>query len=547
MDYQPKDLEFDREIRSKIATGAHKLARAVVSTLGPRSNNVAIHQGGYAPRVIHDGVSVAREIRLKDRFEDLGCMLIREAAVKTNNLAGDGTTTATLLADTLLQEGIKVVDPEDEVMAQMGKSVNKMQLREDLLKFAEIIDKEIAKRVHKVEDQEELTHIATVSASDPDLGKMIADAYEKIGVDGEVLVEPFASAKDEIEVSQGYKFDNGMLSNFFATDPSRYVTEYKDTLILFADYTLNQPLQLTPIISKVADLPDKPALLIIAKGIEGGALNAMITVKNKLGMNLCGVLAPEFAERQTMALDDMALLAGGLVANPNTLPIESVEVGQLGRAKSVLVSLRDCAFIPSNPDNEEVAARIKDIKAQIKEEKTEWIQDKLRERLARLSQSMAIMRIFGNSNIDFDNRRERAIDAVFATKAALQDGYVLGGGATLKEVAEAMGQEEAAGLLPEAFEMVQAALNAPFQMLMKNSGLEPGKIQNLIDMLPDTVKNRGYDVVSKRAGDLVQLGIIDPAKVTRLAVQHAFSVAATILTTSVGIIDAEVEDGKRNV
>lgn len=549
MNYLPRKIAFDKDARSRIASGADKLARAVISTLGPRSNNVAIHTGG-APKILHDGVSVAREIRFRDPFEDLGCLLLRQAAIKTNDLAGDGTTTATLLANTILQNGLKLIDETDDTILVQKKGVNKMQLKDLLIKFSGIICDEIDKLTKKVETQEELEYIATISAADKMLGKLIAEAWEKIGVDGQVLIETGSVPEDKVEIQKGYKFDNGYLSPYFMTDPDRYITTYNKAYVLIADYVISTPAQLIPIVSEVFQTSgdDSRPLLIIANDVNGMAMSALVNTRLKQGREVCAVMAPEWAERRKEALEDIAILTGGVVANPQTLPIESVHLQHLGRANNIFVDQRETAINPENPDREEIDARIAVIKEQIAGEKTEWIADKMKERLARISQSLAVIKIHANSDVELADKRERTIDAVFSTKAALQDGYVPGGGAALYQISEKLSENENSANLPDGvLDLIIQTLQSPMRTLLQNSGFDAEAIiasnNESADKHP---AGSVFDVVRGIWVEALAGGIIDPAKVTKLAVKHSFSVGATILTTSTAIVDDEVDQNAKS-
>lgn len=533
-----KRLLFDKEARQKLTTGAGILAKAVVSTLGPRSRNVAINREYPAPIVLHDGVSVAENIRLKDPFEDMGAVLLREAASKTNINAGDGTTTATLLANTLIQEGMKIMGGVGDNGFIIG-GVNAMVLRDDLLKWSARIEKKVVERAQKIKDKKQHLQIATISSASEELGQLVVDAVEKVSKDGIVMIEEAAGFESSLEMKEGMQFDNGYLSPYFVTDSDRMVTEYKDAFVLITNQRISNALELTPIIEKVA--AEKKPLLIIADDVNGPALMALVKTKLAGLLQNVAVAAPEFADRRKEVLQDIALLTGGnLIDGDLGQKIEDAQISDLGRLKSLRVTSGETTLVPDNPDKEEITERVAAIKDQLKEETNQFKRNKLEQRLAKLVSGVAVIYVGGASQSEIEEKKERAIDAVHALKAALAEGVLPGAGSTLYGIAtefeaESTAQEKETA----AYGLIQKMLRAPFEQILKNAGEDISKVQLLIDVLPDEVKNRGYDIVGKKAGDLLQLGVIDPAKVTRLAVSHGISVAATLLTTDTLITEEE--------
>lgn len=535
-----KILLFNHEARKKLAAGADKLAKAVVSTLGPLSRNVAINREYPGPIILHDGVSVAREIRLEDPFEDMGAVLLREASSKTNDLAGDGTTTATLLGNTLLQEGLKMVGGGivDGVIA--GNS-NPMVLKKIIDEHVEKITSLLDDMAIKLEKREDYEKVATISSGSKEIGKLVADAIERVGKDGVIMVENDASFNSSLEIQEGMEFENGYLSPYFVTDPDRMICEYSDGYVLLTDFRIADAMQLVPIVEKVIKDSNKP-LIIIADDVVGPALQALVLTKMRTKAQLVAVVAPEYADKRKEMLEDIAVLTGGtVIAQGLDKKLEDVQIADLGRFRNLTVTQTHTTITPKHPDNEEIQERVNAIKKQMKEEKNDFRKQRLEYRLGKISGGVAILKVGGSSETEIREKRERVIDAVHATKAALSDGVIPGGGYALWEIAKKMKENTDKG---ELNDLVVKVLESPFRTLMENSGEDIGKVLELINVLPDTVKNRGYDVVSRRAGDLVQMGVIDPVKVTKSAVRFAFSVAGMMLTTDTLISDDREEDRK---
>lgn len=532
-----KLISFGPEARKKLASGANQLSEAVVSTLGPRSKNVAINQEYPAPKVIHDGVSVAREIRLKDPFEDMGATLLREAASKTNDLAGDGTTTATLLANTLLQEGIKLVDGGIVEGVFTGK-VNAMELRERLIEASTIIDQKLTSMAIKLSKPEESLQIATISSGMKEIGLLVTEAIEKVGKDGVIMVEEEGASDSWVEIQEGMEFDNGYLSPYFVTNPDRMVAEYEDVYILITDQIIADGMSLVPLIEKVTK-EGKP-LLIIAGDVIGPAMQALILTKLKARLPVVAVVAPEYAERRKEMLEDIAVLTGGTVlAAELNKKIADVQLKDLGRAKRIKVTAGSTAIIPLFPDKEEIEERITAIKKQIETEENSFKKTRLEMRLGKLSQGVAIIRVGGASISEIKEKKERVIDAVYATKAALSEGIIAGGGVTLRDIALDWEVTDA------IHELVFKALIAPYSRILTNSGMEAPILEK--NTVKTNIFGQGIDVTGDKTKmvDMIKSGVIDPVKVTRLAIKHSFSVAAIMLTTDTLITD-DPEDQKQH-
>lgn len=532
--YSAKKIIYDEEARTKLASGADQLARAVVATLGPRSRNVTINQPWPAPWTIHDGVNVARQIRLENPFEDMGAVLLREAATKTNELAGDGTTTATLLANTLIQEGMKLIKSGVDEKGAIRAASNPMVLRDELFNYSDIILGKLDEMKREIKTDDDIKSIATISSANPEIGDLVAQAVQKVGKDGIILVEEAEGFDTTLEMQEGMTFDNGYLSIGFVTDPGRMIVDYQDAYILLTDLTISDPNQIVPIIEKVTkEGNNKKALLIIANDVIGAALMAMVQTKLRLGTPLVAVVAPEFADRRREMLEDIAILTGGVViTHDGAKSLTEVELSDLGRARNIFVTQTHTSITPSYPDPEEIKERVDSLRKQIAEEENSFRKDRLQERLAKLSEGVAIISVGGATQSEIKEKKERIIDAVHATKAAIAEGIVVGGGMALRQIISEIGTLEAKNL--DALSLIVKMLEAPFKQILLNSGENPDEIEKLLDGKSETM---GYNVVTREVVDMFKEGLIDPVKVTKMAVKNAISCAATMLTTNVLITD----------
>lgn len=526
-----KKILFGSEARQKLAKGADTVARAVVSTLGPRSRNVAYFENTYYPKVIHDGVSVARQIFLKDKFENLGAQLIKDAAGRTNDMAGDGTTTATLLANTLIQEGMNIVEGlmRDGVIRE---KVNPMELREKLKEYADLIVAELDKMAKKIETIDEKRSVATVSAQDEKIGDIVTKAIEKVGDEGIIMVEESSGFEDTLDFQEGMEFDNGYLSAYFFTDPNRFTTNYKDGYILLASVNISSPDEIVPIIEKVHKAGNKP-LIIIADDVTGPALTAMVMTKLKAGYPLVAVKAPEYGERRLEMLEDIAILTGGVVINPQTKPLKDVEIKDLGRFRKIEVSATDTKITPAHPDSEEIQERLKVIREQIANEANDFKKERLQYRLAKLSQGVAIIQVGGGGEAEIKEKTEKYRDSISALKAALSEGVVPGGGLALLKVLSIIAPKEE----NPTWSLVEKMLMAPAETILKNSGIPFSA--DFIHV--DKDEDKWIDVMTGQKVNMIEKGIIDPVKVTKLAVRHAISVASLLLTTETLIVEEDEE------
>lgn len=544
-------LIFNEEARKKLASGADQLAKAVISTLGPRSRNVAIAREFPGPLVVHDGVSVAGSIRLQDPFEDMGAVLLREAASTTNSQAGDGTTTSILLANTLLQEGMKMMSGVSDGSFVVG-DVNPMELRDELKAYGDKIVAKIKERTVPADTHEKIQQVATISAGSAELGSLVADAVDKAGKTGVIMVEVSEEFESSIEVHEGMEFDNGWLSAYFSTNPRRLETEYQDSYVLITDQNIADPQELVPIIEAVKKDGGKP-LLIIAGDVVGEALSTLVTSKLK-GLRVVAVVAPEFADRRKQALEDIAILTGGNVISSDLgKRVSSATLGDLGRLKSMRITNEKTSFIPKNPDTEEIKERVESIRTQLKEspDASPLLKNSLEDRLAKLTNGVVIVKVGGPSGQERVEKKERVIDAVNATKGAVDEGMVAGAGMTLFFIGGALDAEATEDEKKKpSFQLIQKVLRTPFEMLMLTSGFDSvfvleaiNHYQEVMELekkkLPSVEELIGWNVVTGTVVPLIEAGIVDPSKVTSMAVLHAISVATTMLTTNTLVADID--------
>lgn len=534
-----KKILFGKEARDKLASGASLLAQSVVSTLGPRSRNVAIYtQEG--PFIVHDGVTVAKNIKLADPFEDMGAALVRESSVLTNIIAGDGTTTAALLANILIQKGLKMVGGGVSKEGVIGTSVNPMALKDRLAEYSSFITKELEKQAIPVTDIKQMEQIATISSGYADLGKTVAEVVKKVGKEGLVMVEEGSGFEVTVDYQQGMEFENGYLSPYFVTDAERMIVEYTgEHYVLLTDYSIMDAMQLVPIVEEVIkEGGGKKALLVIANDVVGPALQALVATKMKVGAPLVAVMAPEYADRRKEMLNDLALLTGANVISADKKDVLSeVKLSDLGRARNIKITATHTMITPLHPDTDEIKDRCDAIKKQIDEEKNDFRKERLQYRLAKLAGGVAIISVGGKSTAEIKEKKERVIDAVNATKAAVSEGLVPGGGIALRNIGlEFIKQKEAGGGPDQIDEFMLDFFEGPFVQILTNSGDSPEKITELLKDKPSTF---GWDVVTKKVVDMIEAGITDPVKVTKMAVQHSISVASMVLTTDVLVAEEE--------
>ena len=515
-----KDVKFSTDARERLLRGVDILANAVRVTLGPKGRNVVIEKSFGAPRITKDGVTVAKEIELEDRYENLGAQLLREVASKTNDLAGDGTTTATVLAQAIVREGAKAV----------AASLNPLDLKRGIdLAVAEAL-KDIEKRAKKVQSSEEVAQVGTISANgDASIGKIIATAVKKVGNDGVITVEEAKSLETELDVVEGLQFDRGYLSPYFVTNADKLLVEFEDPYILIHEAKLTSLQPLLPVLEAVVQT-GKP-LLIVAEGVEGEALATLVVNKLRGGLKVAAVKAPGFGDRRKALLEDIAILtAGQTISEDLGIKLENVTLPQLGRAKRVRIDKENTTIVAGAGKKKDIDSRIIQIKAQIEETTSDYDREKLQERLAKISGGVAVIRVGGATEVEVKEKKDRVDDALNATRAAIAEGVVPGGGVALLRAKAAVGKLTNANADVQAgIQIVLKALEAPIRQIADNAGVEGSVIVGKI--LEHKSPTFGFDAQAEQYVDLIEAGIIDPAKVVRTALQDAASVAALIVTT----------------
>ncbi len=526
-----KDVKFSTEARDKMLRGVDILADAVKVTLGPKGRNVVIEKSFGAPRITKDGVSVAKEIELADKFENMGAQMVREVASKTNDIAGDGTTTATVLAQSIVREGAKAV----------AAGMNPMDLKRGIdLATTEAI-KDIQARAKKVKSSDEVAQVGTISANgDKDIGEMIAHAMQKVGNEGVITVEEAKTAETELDVVEGMQFDRGYLSPYFITNAEKMVAELEDPYILIHEKKLSSLQSMLPILEAVVQT-GKP-LLIIAEDVEGEALATLVVNKLRGGLKIAAVKAPGFGDRRKAMLEDIAVLtAGQTISEDLGIKLENVSLPMLGRAKRVRIEKENTTIIDGAGKKEDIEARVAQIKAQIEETTSDYDREKLQERLAKLAGGVAVIRVGGATEVEVKEKKDRVDDALNATRAAVEEGIVPGGGVALLRAKAAVAKlsndnpDVKAGI-----NIVLRALEAPIRQIAENAGVEGSIVVGKItENKSDTF---GFNAQTEEFVDMLQAGIVDPAKVVRTALQDAASVAGLLVTTEAMVADAPKRD-----
>lgn len=534
-----KQITYSSDARLKLVSGVNKLANAVSVTLGPKGRNVALDKKWGAPNIIHDGVSVAKEIELEDSFENMGAQLVKEASVKTADIAGDGTTTATVLAQAIVNEGVK----------NITAGANPMVMRRGLQKASELVVSELKKKAKAIKI-DDATSVATISAGDPELGALIADALKKVGgKNGVVTVEEGQGFETLVEHKEGMSFDKGYASGYFVTNPDTMEAEMENPYILVTDQKVSSIQELVPFLEQFVKVSKN--LVIIADDVEGEALATLVVNKMRGTFNILAVKAPGFGDRRKAMLEDIAVLTGATVISGDVgRKLDSVRMEDLGRADRVVASKDETKIVGGKGDKANLTARAAQIENEYKKSTSEFDKEKLQERLAKLTGGVAVIKIGAPSEVELKDKKERAIDAVAATKAALEEGIVPGGSVALLDISGKMDKKdlETAGASPDeitGFMLVKSALEAPFKKLMENAGL-PGD-QLIAKAREVSASGMGFDVMmletveSATPIDMIKNGIIDPLKVVRSAVQNAISVATMILTTECLVTEVKEE------
>ncbi len=524
-----KQLKFSEEARQKLAKGVNILAKAVVTTLGPRGRNVALDRKWGAPNVVHDGVSVAKEIDLEDPFENMGAQLVKEAASKTNDVAGDGTTTSTLLTQMIVNFGLK----------NITAGANPMILKKGIDMAVEEVVGQIKKMAKKVSisNAEELVQIAKISAADETIGRLIAESIKKVGKDGVVTVEEGKGLQMEIVYKEGMEFDRGYASSYFVTNADRMVAEVEDPYILITDKKISAVSDLLPFLEKFVKVSKN--LVIVADEIEGEALATLVVNKLRGTFNALVVKAPGFGDRRKEMLEDIAILTGGSVISEDLgKKLENIEVEDCGRADKIWADKENCRIIGGKGDNAKIKARVAQIRREVDESTSDFDKEKLQERLAKLSGGVAVINVGAATEVEMKEKKERVNDAVAATKAALEEGIVAGGGVTLLQARKVLialrkkmeFDEEKTGV-----DIVYQALAEPVKMIASNSGADPGWVLRTVEDAKNS--DYGFDAMTLQFGSMYKKGIIDPAKVVRSALENAASVGTMILTTEALVTD----------
>jgi chaperonin GroEL len=533
-----KKIIYSEKARMALKAGVDKLANAVGTTLGPKGRNVALEKKWGAPNVIHDGVTVAKEIELKDPFENMGAQIVKEAASKTADVAGDGTTTATILARAIVREGIK----------NITAGANPMIMRKGIEKAAAFVVEEL-KKMKKDIKQTDIASVATISAGDEDLGKIIADALSKVGKDGVVTVEEGKGLQTEIEYKEGMEFDKGYVSPYFVTNPERMEAEIENPYILITDKKISSVQDLLPFLENFIKVSKN--LVIIADEIEGEALATLVVNKLRGTFNVLAVKAPGFGDRRKAMLEDIAILTGGTVISEETgRKLESVKVEDCGRAEKVKADGENTQIIGGKGNPDQVKARIEQIKREIEKSTSDFDKEKLHERLAKLAGGVAVISVGAATEVELKDKKERVNDAVAATKAALEEGIVPGGGVALLDISRRMNvnsvlSQNATRDEKTGFEIVKTALEEPFIQLVENAGLDAGQL--IARAREASATAQGFNLLKvesvedAKPVDMFKEGIIDPVKVVRTAVQNAVSAATMILTTEALIADEPEE------
>jgi len=524
-----KLVRFDEEARRGLEAGVNRLANAVRVTLGPRGRNVVLDKKWGAPTITNDGVTIAKEIELEDPWENMGAQLVKEVATKTNDVAGDGTTTATVLAQAMIKAGLQNV----------AAGANPMSIKRGIEQAVAAAVDSIKSQSRDVEGRDEIAHVASISANnDPEIGEMVAEAMDKVGKDGVITVEESNTFGMELELVEGMQFDKGYISPYFITDQDRMEAVLEDAYILLAQQKISTVRDMLPVLEKVMQA-GKP-LVIIAEDVEGEALATLVVNKIRGTFTSIAVKAPGFGDRRKAMLQDIAILTGGqLISEEIGLKLESVGLDMLGKARKVVVTKDNTTIVEGEGDGDEIKGRIEQIKAEIDRTDSDWDREKLQERLAKLSGGVAVLKVGAATEVELKEKKHRIEDSVSATRAAVEEGIVPGGGATLVRSREAVEALELTGDEAAGARAVIEALDAPLRWIAQNAGLEGGVV---VDKVRNEKPGHGLNAQTGEYVDLLAAGIIDPARVTRSALQNAASIAGLFLTTEATIVDKPEEN-----
>jgi len=522
-----KILEFDEDARRSLERGVDKLANTVKVTLGPRGRNVVIDKKWGAPTITNDGVTVAKEVELENPYENLGAQLAKEVATKTNDVAGDGTTTATVLAQAMVHHGLRSV----------AAGANPMDLKRGIDAAAANVSDQLLKVAREVEEQKEIAHVATISAQDAKIGELIAEAFSKVGKDGVITVEEATTMGLELEFTEGMQFDKGYISPYFITDQDRLEAVLEDAYVLIHQAKISSMQDFLPLLEKIAQV--KKPLLVVAEDVDGEALATLVVNKIRGLLAVVAVKAPGFGDRRKAMLADMATLTGATVVSEDLgIKLESVGLETLGRARRIVVTKDNTTIIDGVGDKSAIEDRIRQIRTEIESTDSDWDREKLQERLAKLSGGVCVLRVGAATEVEIKEKKHRVEDAVSATRAAIEEGIVAGGGSALVHVAAELGDLGRSGDELTGVGVVRRALSEPCRWIALNAGQEGSVVAAKVASLPP---GHGYNAATGEYGDLVAQGVIDPVKVTRSAVQNAASIAGMLLTTETLVVEKPEE------
>ena len=527
-----KDVKFSTDARNRMLKGVNTLADAVKVTLGPKGRNVVIEKSFGAPRITKDGVSVAKEIELEDKFENMGAQMVKEVASRTNDEAGDGTTTATVLAQAIVKEGMKSV----------AAGMNPMDLKRGIDAAVSKVVEAIKAAARDVTDSNEVAQVGTISANgEAEIGRQIADAMQKVGNDGVITVEENKGLETETEVVEGMQFDRGYLSPYFVTNPDKMVAELEDCMILLHEKKLSSLQPMVPLLEAV--IQSQKPLLIIAEDVEGEALATLVVNKLRGGLKIAAVKAPGFGDRRKAMLQDIAILTGGQVISEDLgMKLENVTMDMLGNAKKVSITKDETTIVDGSGEKAEIVARVSQIRQQIEETTSDYDREKLQERVAKLAGGVAVIRVGGMTEVEVKERKDRVDDALNATRAAVQEGIVVGGGVALVQAGKTLDGLKGANSDQDAgIAIVRKALEAPLRQIAENAGVDgavvAGKVRESSDL------SFGFNAQTEEYGDLFKFGVIDPAKVVRTALEDAASIAGLLITTEAMVADKPAKEG----
>ncbi|GAA6163902.1 chaperonin GroEL [Pelagimonas sp. KU-00592-HH] len=527
-----KDVKFDTDARNAMLRGVNILADAVKVTLGPKGRNVVLDKSFGAPRITKDGVSVAKEIELEDKFENMGAQMVKEVASRTNDEAGDGTTTATVLAQAIVREGLK----------QVAAGLNPMDLKRGIdLATAKVVEG-IKASARDVKDSAEVAQVGTISANgEAEIGQQIADAMQKVGNEGVITVEENKGLETETDVVEGMQFDRGYLSPYFVTNTDKMIAELDDCMILLHEKKLSSLQPMVPLLEQV--IQSQKPLLIIAEDVEGEALATLVVNKLRGGLKIAAVKAPGFGDRRKAMLQDIAILTGGQVISEDLgMKLESVTMDMLGTAKKIEITKDETTIVDGAGEKAEIEARVAQIRTQIEETSSDYDREKLQERVAKLAGGVAVIRVGGMTEVEVKERKDRVDDALNATRAAVQEGVIVGGGVALVQAGKALEGLEGANADQNAgITIVKKAIEAPLRQIAENAGVDGAVVAGKVRESTDTAF--GFNAQTEEYGDMFSFGVIDPAKVTRTALEDAASVAGLLITTEAMVADKPAKEG----